>query len=344
MPKDNENIRLPLVGPLEPSEPRGFKPDQMIRCEECLRANPPTRVSCFYCSATLPETESSLRLRKPTLRPPDKFEQGYNTILLRRPQETFNQTLIRAAADLLKLDTEAFQGIVMAGMPLPLARIASLEEGKLLAERLNEMGLETMTLGDADLGLIDSNLVRLRSLKLGEDNLGLIQAGETSDIQRSWSDIVTIVSGRLHVKRIEVKERKSRQAENEIVDKSEFDSDEAVVDLYLNGSSKTFRIAAHGFDFSCLQEEKALVANENISKLINLLIARATRAVVDRSFNQLRQTLEPVWRSEQEVVSTGWRRERPGTYTLGSASVKSNESQFTRYSRLCYYFCLHPES
>ena len=82
MPKDNENIRLPLSGPIEPSEPQGFAPDQMIRCDECLRANPPTRVACMYCSAPLPVTEDSARLRKPVLRPPDKYQTAYSSILL----------------------------------------------------------------------------------------------------------------------------------------------------------------------------------------------------------------------------------------------------------------------
>ena len=80
MPKDNENI--PFLGPVEPSEPQGFSADQMIRCEECLRANPPTRASCLYCAAPLPLTETSARLIKPVLRPPEKHQSGYNNILL----------------------------------------------------------------------------------------------------------------------------------------------------------------------------------------------------------------------------------------------------------------------
>jgi len=54
LPKDNENI--PFFGDerLMPSEPQGFAPDQMVRCEECLRANLPTRPSRLYCAAPLP--------------------------------------------------------------------------------------------------------------------------------------------------------------------------------------------------------------------------------------------------------------------------------------------------
>jgi hypothetical protein len=52
----------------------------------------------------------------------------------------------------------------------------------------------------------------------------------------------------------------------------------------------------------------------------------------------LRSALEPVWGMEQETESSGWRRDRPGKYSFGAATVSSNESQFTLYSRLSYYF------
>ena len=125
MPKDHENI--PFLGPVEPSEPQGFSPDQMIRCEECLRANPPTRVICLYCVAPLPLTEASARLRKPVLRPPEKHQLGYNNILL-PPDQAISAEVIAEAATLLKLSEENFQEILSHALPLPVARTASREE------------------------------------------------------------------------------------------------------------------------------------------------------------------------------------------------------------------------
>src|ERR1051325_9381926 len=77
----------------------------MIRCEECLRANPPTRVSCLYCVAPLPLTETSARLIKPVLRPPEKHQLGYNNILLPHDQAV-GDSVIAGAAALLKLSAE----------------------------------------------------------------------------------------------------------------------------------------------------------------------------------------------------------------------------------------------
>jgi hypothetical protein len=150
------------------------------------------------------------------------------------------------------------------------------------------------------------------------------------------------VTGRLFVKRVEIQERKTRRAENEIVQSSEFSSDEAVIDFYTATHSQTWRINANGFDFSCLGSNKSLIANENISRLQQLIAASAPHATFDDSYKRLRRTLDLVWSSQQETQSSGWRRERPGKLSVGLATINSNESQFTRYSRMRRYFQLHP--
>jgi hypothetical protein len=153
-----------------------------------------------------------------------------------------------------------------------------------------------------------------------------------------------LIPGRLVVKTIEVKEHVSRKSENDILATSEFFADESIVDLYTFSQSQTWRISAHSFDFSCLGKRKTLVASENLATLIELIRTNAVQAEFDDSYNVLRQALEPVWGMEQATESSGWRRERPGKYSLGAVTVSSNESQFTLHSRLSYYFSLNPPS
>ena len=334
MPKNNENIPLPVIGPLEPSEPPGFAPDQMIRCEECLRVNPPTRINCLYCSVPLPVTESSRHLRKPVLRPPEKHELGYNTIVL-PSSEGATPAMISDAASFLKLKQEDFERALAERVPLPVARTASREEAQLLNDRLAELGFRVFTLPD------EGTVVRVRSLSLSEAGLVINPGQTTNEVDLAWSDVLLLVSGRLIEKRVEIKEVRTRRAENEILDMSELFSDQAVIDLYLSLNSETWRIGANGFDFSCLGAEKSLVATENFTKLQRLLLAKATQARVDDSFNRLRSLLDLVWGPEQEIESSGWRRERPGKLSIGMATVHNNESQFTRYSRLLYHLTTH---
>ena len=331
MPKDNENIRLPFTGPIEPSEPQGFTPEQMIRCDECLRANPPTRVSCLYCSAPLPITESSAQLRRPVLRPPEKHQPAYSNILLPPDSELSSEMLADAAA-LLKLSAENIQRIIAEKTPLPVAFTASREEAQLVFNRLRDLGLQTIIVSDDVLNL--AAVKRFKAMTLDEQYALLQQPGSRETTEVAWDDVSMIITGRLFVRRVEIQERKTRRSENEIVNASEFSSDEAVIDLYTARDSVTWRVSANGFDFSCLGERMTLIANENIATLQQLIIERARRAKFDDSYNRLRQTLDLVWGPQQETQSSGWRRERPGKLSIGLATVKSNESQFTRYSRL----------
>ena len=344
MPKDNENIRLPFTGPLEPSEPQGFAPDQMIRCDECLRANPPTRVTCLYCSATLPVTEESARLRKPVLRPPEKHQTAYSNILLPSDRELSDE-VITQAAELLKLSADKLKRIVVEQVPLPVACTAAREEAELVFNRLRDIGLQTIVFSDDELGVSEMSVRRIKAMSFDDEYVTLQQAGTRDPVEIRWRDVVLIVTGRLFVKRVEIEERKSRRAENEIVRSSEFSSDEAVVDFYTSTATQTWRINATGFDFSCLGSQKTLVANENIARLQQAIAARAPQARIDDAYKKLRQALDLVWPSQQETQSSGWRRERPGKLSVGLATINSNESQFTRYSRLRRYFeCLNHQT
>ena len=334
MPKDNENIQLPFIGPVTPTEPQGFTPDQMIRCDECLRANPPTRVSCFYCGCLLPATEESQRLRKPTLRPPDKHQIGYNSIYLPSESNTVTSQGVETAADLLKIPIEDFQKILRSQIPFPVACTSSREDAELVHARLTELGLSSLVLSDSKLMSQENGIVRVRALNMDQDGFTIIQSAVSDVSYFQWTDVVLIVSGILFQKTVEVTERKSRKSENEIVASSEFYSDETVIDLYIKNVDQTWRIVATGFDFSCLENEKTLVANENIGRLLRLLTEKCSNAFVDDSYRGLRHLLLFAWPAERETTSRGWRRERPGQVSLAASSIESNEAQFNRYSRL----------
>ena len=181
--------------------------------------------------------------------------------------------------------------------------------------------------------------MRVRSLALDQNGFTIIQSAASDTNSFAWSDVVLIVNGRLLQKTVELTERKSRKSENEIVNTSEFHSDEAVIDLYMKDSLQTWRIVATGFDFSCLQIEKTLMANENIVRLLRVLTQNCPNAKVDDSYRAVRQLLQLVWPSEAETTSKGWRRQRPGQVSLAAASIESNETQFNRYSRLRFRLC-----
>ena len=334
MPKDNETIQLPLDGPVVPTEPQGFSADQMIRCDECLRANPPTRVNCLYCSSPLQHTESTAKLRQPVLRQPEKHELGFNCILL--PGQQDSESLAEVAR-LVKLTTENVSDLLAASLPVPLVRTASKDEAQLVFDRLHELGVQTLSISDEQLGLHDKNISRARGMVLADDRLTIYQAGGKDALEFAWTDLSLLVVGRLITRRVEVSERKTRRAENEIIDSSQFFTDELVFDLYATNSAQTFRVGSNSFDFSCLNDRKSLIAGENLNRLREIITAKSGNVRVDTSYQQVKSLLDLVWLSEQETHSHGWKRDRPGRYTLGASVLNSNEAQFTRYSRLRHY-------
>ncbi|MEO7970459.1 MAG: hypothetical protein ABI698_04110 [bacterium] len=340
MPKDNDNENIPLLND-EPAELplRSFTPDQMVRCESCLRANPPTRANCLYCGASLPLQSAVTGLQMPALRPLEKWEHGYNNILL-PPAANFTESSLAEMADFLRLEKAELQQIIAAEVPLPLARSSSKEDAELIQGRLRTAQLASLMVADASLGL-DLPL-KLRALEFHDQGLRAYQSPQAQPQEILWNDFVLMVSGRIRRKRVELQEERKGK-ENRMLAADQFFADESVIDLFARQEATPYRIASGSFDFSCLAERKRLVAAENMSILIEVFRERVPGIVYDQTYNAVRKTLEPVWRSEQQNESTGWRRGRPGKVSLGSATETSNESQFSRYSRLRSYLRTHQQ-
>lgn len=341
MPFDEKEIDL--LSDIEPlsSEPRPFMPEQMVTCEACLRANPPTRTSCLYCAAQLPANDANAALQKPTLRKLEKWEQGFNTILLPESAAQLTSEALGKMAGLLQLKPEELQRLVEAGVPLPLARAASRDEASLIERKLAEIGVRVLVIGDNDLLSDDSMMKRARALELTEGGLVMFAAGSNETRRAAWSEVTLLVVGRLFVRQIEVEERKSRRAERELVDARELSADESVLDIYTTQKNVGWRITAGNFDFSCLAVQKGLVAAQNFSTLTKILRERAGAAFYDDSYNIVRHALAIVWPFEQQTESRGWRRTRIGRVNTEAVTRSDNESQFTRYSRLRYYLLSH---
>jgi hypothetical protein len=142
---------------------------------------------------------------------------------------------------------------------------------------------------------------------------------------------------------VELTEERKR-SESRMLEADQFFADESIIDLYTKYETTPYRIASGSFDFSCLAERKLLVATQNMSILISVFRENVPAIGYDQTYNSVRKALEPVWRSEQQNESTGRRRGRPGKYSLGSVMETSNESQFSRYSRLRYYLLKHNQT
>ena len=331
--KDNENVELePLtIGPAAEPVPR-FKPDQMVTCESCLRSNPPTRIQCLYCGGPLPLNDAVLDLQKPDLRPLENWEQGYNNILKSSTATNLSENVVSAAADLLKLDNVVLGRLIMSKHAVPVARTASRDEATLVQRRLSALGIETEIIADVNLAESAAPF-RVRAVELNDLGLKLYERREDQPVDLLWNQIVLLVVGRLTLQRLESREENARRKEKRIMEASEFFTDETIFDFYTNGR-RPFRIMSKSFDYSCLGPNKALVAAENVSRLLDVFKENARNAMWDDSYNVIRRSLEAVWPLKRSEHSAGWRRDRPGKLSKGKVTEISNEAQFQKYSSL----------
>jgi hypothetical protein len=340
---DDENISPILELPVDEApatfstEPQAFSPDRMVRCDECLRANPPTRVECLYCGRALPMNEAIATLARPKLRPLEKWEQGFNTILIKAPEVGLSEEGMLQAAALLHLDAGDLKQIILAPRPLPLVRTAAQAEAVIIEQSLSALGLQTRVVSDQEMAPAIFQPRRLRSLDLGENDFAAFQTSGSDATRIEWSAITMIVTGRVFARQVEFKERKRRgTVEKEIIAASETARDESILDIYTKNPDGSWRIVANNFDFSCLGNRKSLLAGENFSILVRLIRDEAPEAVFDDAYNSLRRVLELVWPSEQQTESRGWQRGRGG-YSTSEVTLTNNEPQFTRYSRLSHF-------
>lgn len=310
---------------------RGFAQSEMVKCEKCQRANPPTRANCLYCGTALPQMPAGATLFKPTLRPLEKWEQGFNPILLSSAQG-LSDAILKDAAELLKFKVEDIKRFANSETPLPLARAATLEEATLIQQRLGELGLEILIIADAELDSLAPK--RLRTVEFTDKALIVYPVGSQSEQPVSWQEINLLVAGRHFMRRLEVAERPGKKSEKEIVDSRELSADELRLDIYDDKGEGAWRIAADNFDFSCLGETKSLIASQNFQTLVGKLRQCASHAVYDDSYLRVRDALNQVWPLEQQTTSLGWRKQRMGRVNTEAVTTSDNETQFTRYSRL----------
>jgi len=330
-----------------PEAARPFAPEQMVACEECLRANPPTRMACLYCGRQLPRTPQAAALRRPTLKKLEEWEQGFNVVTLARAAGAPTSEAAEEAASLLRLDVGGLKEVFTAGRAMPLARASSADEAWLVVERLRELGLSTEVFPDEG---VARRPARARAFEFEEDAI-VCRAGPEAEPRRvPWAEVVLLVRGRVVSRRVEVAERKrGLTGRSEMVEARELASDEAVLDVYTSfGEGRAaraweeagLRVMANGFDYSCLGGEKGLLAAQNFQTLCAALRERAPSAVSDEEYARLRPLLADVWPSAERTESLGLRRERPGRFNTESVTTVSNEGQFTRYARLRHLLVL----
>jgi hypothetical protein len=328
------------------TRPQSFAHAEMITCDACLRANPPTRSNCLYCGATLPVNENAAESLSPDesggeTKPPSTANSGFYLVLPPNQANAPKGLFLEKISEVLRLRPMDVQVALGLGGPVPLALAATPEHAAKLADELQTLGI-TADVFRADTLNLNLPVKKVRALEFSDDGLGAtILSGGSLSV--NWGDLILMVLGRLMVNRLEVEERR-RRGRSHPVDSRELFSDEPLVDLYTRSDEYGYRISAGSFDFSCLGTGKAITGFENLAKLIELLRTRAANVEVDDSYRSLRTVLTSIWPLEPQTRKGEWRRAGAGKVNVATVTSIDNEVQFNSYSRLRQYLKLrYPE-
>jgi hypothetical protein len=322
---------------------RTFRREEMLTCESCGRTSPPTRMTCLYCGAQLQAPRAGEDLRRPALKPLEEGARGFNVVLVPREVEEEmrdgrdsnpRSEAMDEAASLLRLKPEQLGEMLASSLPLPLARTGERAEVALLERRLSGLGLHIEIVSDAEMAIETAPPRRVRRMEFGADDIEGAAGASFESWREAWGHLSMIVTGRIYRKVIEIDERVKRGAGGEVVDARELTQDEAILDLYFAGASAGWRVMSEGFDYSCLDARKGLLAAENFARLVETLRERAPRAAFDDSYKRVRHLLQFAWSPTEHTESSGLRHTAPGKFLSGAVTSVSNEAQFTHYSRL----------
>lgn len=312
-----------------------FKAEEMISCEKCGRANPPNRLECFYCGAKLEISAEQSHLLKLNLRKLEAWEKGFNLIYM--PEASGTEKLNAAEiSKLLKSETETIDKILAAKTALPIVRAESEKEAEIIQRRLHETGVTTQIVSDEILA-VEKMPFRLRGIEFDDESLILILFNQDEIVNIPNENIALIVTGAIFERKIQATETYNKKGENKILDSTETASDDMLIDIYSHEDSIGFRIWAKGFDFSCLEAEKKILATENMKTLADRLCQTLPNAKFVDNYLRVRETLSEVWEVEQKRDSQGLQRKSFGKFNLGNTTTVNNLTQFTKYSRLQWH-------
>jgi hypothetical protein len=289
----------------------------------------------LYCGAALEVTEAQVQKLQPKLRKLEDWENGFNVILM--PQhETVSGSQIDEAASLLMIEKADAEAILNKGTALPVARAESLVEAQVIAERLPALGIEGRIFSDEDLNS-ERLPRRLRRIEFEEDHLVFILFNSDEVARIPFNELALIVEGAIIQRRIESTESIKKKDDRKLLSSVEQTSDGAVLDIYTAADPVGYRVEIKGFDFSGLGNEKALIAKDNLPKLLGRLRECSPSAKVSSNYLSLRGELAKVWDVSQRNESEGLKRSGLGKLSRSNTASSDNQLQFTKFSRLQWH-------
>jgi len=239
-------------------------------------------------------------------------------------------------ASALQIELNEAQALIDSGKPMPLARSQTRAEADMISALVRTCALRASVISDEEL-MLDRELLRARRLTTSENEIRVYTS--TGEVGLRSDEIRLIVLGELRNVRVDYTEGISagRNQLGNVLDSSEYRSDETLLDVYTSSLDRSFRIKADAFDYSGLVSPLSFRSEINFKSALTALRAAAPDARVDNDFSRVRGLLGKAWPERSRNESRGIKRSGLAFRAVAQASVTSdNKDQFDRYSRLMF--------
>lgn len=293
-----------------------FSSDEMVACGKCGRNNAPDRPSCIYCGERLAAGVERIADRRIA----EDWEPGFNVIIT--GGESAANELVNAASRYI--------------IGLPFGRFAESQAADSAVVELSERDISACVVADKLIAL-DRPQVRLSSIEFAEDELRFIDR-ITGEVTKSRvGDIALVVVGTLFNSRVDTLEKRKRGADAKRLDESTSSDHEPVIDIYVTGDARGFRVSCSGFDFRCLDDEMTMFAAKNMTLLVERLRKVLPETKFVECYREVRPLLENVWPTTSRREAKGIVRSGLGQKGFGRTETSSNAEQFDRFSRTQFH-------
>ena len=332
---ENDPVQFTAGGNLNvQTENIAFDPAKMIACGGCKRMNPPNRVACLYCARELDVALENVDVTRLNLRKAEDWEPGFNVVLLSSidPDSSDVKTIAKVA----QTGPEHVRTIAATGRPMPIVRAGSQKEAEIVRDMLGQNNIRSVVIADEIL-MQDRPPTRLRSAEFRDGSVVFIDFNTGRPVEIVREDITLIVKGLVNQTEIDQLEKKRRGKESKVIEAVEASSDMPILDIYDRRDPLGYRVMLSGFDFSCLENDKSLLAVENLGRLAARLRAFAPDAKFIDDYLSVRQALSSVWEIAQRKDSQGMQRSGFAKFEFGNKLSSSNLRQMNKFSRLQWH-------
>ena len=303
----------------------------VTNCPRCQRRTAAARGDCIYCGEHLP---FSSILSAPPQRNIDPNEHAFNTVLEPFPAR-INESVVSSLASALQIEVNEATALVNAGKPVPLARSQTRSEAEMILALVRTCGLRAVVIPDKEMK-IGQELVRGRRIAIGDDEIRVFHSG--GEMSLCKAEIRLFVVGELRNVRVDYTEGigGGRGQSGNVLDSSEFCSEETLLDVYTTSLDHSIRIKSDAFDYSGLVSPLSFRSEVNFRAALAALRVEAPQAKVDDDFTRMRRLFSRAWPERTRNESRGIRRTVTFRAVTQASVMSNNRDQFDRYSRLMF--------